>query len=151
MSKANSVPKVLRVAIRRVEKSWGTGSWAKPTGQKDENGKAVWSVCLEGAIYGFCNKASTDVQREAIALIEQILYERGLVHGSGRADSIPGWNDAHATQDEVISLLKDALIRAETGGLMDPDEFEITQEELDEILKDDDSCEIKTQEEVLNF
>lgn len=152
MSKANSVPKLLRVAIRRVEEAWGKNAWSQKTNKKGRNGKHMYAVCLEGAIFGYCRYATTQVQRDAIAIVEQILKERGYVRGDPK-NSIPGWNDSTATQEEVIDVLKEALIRAETGGLMTDEEFEITDEEIAEILaqEEKDACAIKTQEELLGF
>ena len=116
MSKANSAAKVIRTAIKRVTKQWGKGAWSR----KESDGN--YYVCLEGALFGFCNKAQTKAQHEAHAKVLEVVRERGF-------RSIPDFNDLESTtQDEVVDVLKTALLRLELDKIeedyIDPDEVE---------------------------
>lgn len=135
MSKANNPIKVLKTAIKRLNKGWKKGDWAEynpNTGQV--------SVCLEGAIFGFCHSAKTNAQREAKAACEQIILERvldgtfvfkdygpgdiELVSAVNGVGLIPKMNDEFAqTADEMVEICKLAIIRLETGGPIEDDEF----------------------------
>lgn len=135
MSKANSPIKVLKTAIKRLDKGWTTGSWM----DRDPDTGHV-AVCLEGAIFGFCEKAQTKPQEEALRTCEQIIFERWkdgefvfdsstwieaekdhVLDGSGL---VPKFNDSVAkTADEMKEICKLAIIRLETGGPIDDDEF----------------------------
>lgn len=114
MSKSNSVGKVLRVAIKRIERGWTQGAWVK----KPTKANPVPQVCLEGAIFGFCSFAKTPQQKEALGLVTQVILERET-----SPTSVALWNDhINRTQDEVIEILKLALIRKESGGLIEDGE-----------------------------
>lgn len=120
MSKANSPIKVLRTALKRVQKGWTKHHWV----WKDDNGKVY--VCLEGGVYGYCNAHkhdTTEEQRTAIAVLRQIINEK-----YGIAD-IPVFNDKpERTQEEVEEVIKLGIIRLET---MDDDDFEDLLEYMD--------------------
>jgi hypothetical protein len=115
MSKANSPIKVLRTALKRVQKGWTKQTW-----HAHSNG--VNYVCLEGAVYGYCNDGkhgATIAQSKAIKVLEDIIAERTGFH------AIPAYNDApERTQDEIEEVIKLGIIRLETGGDMDDQEFE---------------------------
>lgn len=135
MSKANSPIKVLKTAIKRLDKGWTKGEWSK---FDPETGQV--SVCLEGAIFGFCSEAQTPQQTEALRTCEQIIFERWK-DGEFVFDSstwieaekdhvldgigfVPKFNDSVAkTADEMKEICKLAIIRLETGGPIDDDEF----------------------------
>lgn len=107
MSKANSAIKVLKTAIKRVDKGWTRGSWSKPT---SDGGRAV---CLEGAIFGYCMDAQTDEQREAHAAVLEVIQDR--FPDSSFALTIPGTNDRKIKdKEEAKELLKLAIIHLET-------------------------------------
>jgi len=108
MSYANSPAKVLRTALKRLQKRWGKGAWVgnKETGYK---------VCIEGAI---CNanpgtshrRNTTEPQRQAL------LYVEGVLRDGGKWTYIPAFNDAEETTfEDVEKVIKAAIIRAETG------------------------------------
>lgn len=133
MSKAKTPIKVLKTAIKRLNKGWMTGDWAK----HDPNTGQTF-VCLEGAIFGFCDKAQTPQQKEALEVCEQILFERlkdGLwefydksyqedVLKFGPQGLVPRFNDSVAkSSDELVEICKLAIIRLETGGPVEDDEF----------------------------
>ena len=127
MSKANNPIKVLRTALKRVTKGWTKSTWHKrtPDGQN--------LVCLEGAVYGFCNGKgkATDAQEIAIRTLEDIIVEQGGALRSG-GSIIPHFNDAGGTElEDVQEVIKRAIIRLETGG---DDDLDFTEEELDELL-----------------
>src|SRR4051812_14385426 len=103
MSKANSAIKVLRVALKRVEKRWGKRAWSK----KDDAG--TYRVCLEGAITGGCEMPNTQPQQEALRVVRTVILER-FPEVDGRI--IPVFNDAQErTIDEIIEVIKLSIIR----------------------------------------
>lgn len=111
MSKANSPIKVLRVAYRRIQKGWIKGSWALV----NKKPKGVTEVCIEGAIYGFSNSSPNTACLVAKDLVMEIINEKY----PGQFTSIPGFNDHPDTTHEMaMEVVKLALIRAETGGLL---------------------------------
>lgn len=118
MSKASTPIKVLRTALKRVDKGWTQGDWYKP-------GDKVAYVCLEGALFGYCNAGKhglTDAQQAARAVIQQIISERHPGHSD-----IPSFNDQKGrTKDEILEVIKLAIIWLETtgDGEMDDDDFE---------------------------
>lgn len=123
MSKAKTPVKVLKTAIKRLNKGWATGSWA----DYDPETKKV-SVCLEGAIFGFCTNPMTPQQQEALQACEQIIIERypqlDVKRGRYNTGPIPRFNDSIAESvDDVVEVCKLAIIRLETGGPIDDDEF----------------------------
>ena len=117
MSKAKTVTKVLKTAYKRIEKGWTTGTWHR----RDDDGNNF--VCLEGAIFGFCTDPQTQQQRDALALVEQIIIERHPVFSEYDSGAGRNFNDTAATQDEMLEVVKLAIIRSETGGPIDDDEF----------------------------
>lgn len=146
MSKANSPIKVLRTALKRVEKGWSKSAW-----HERYDGQSY--VCLEGAIYGFCNARGheTPAQKKAIEVVEQIILERlkdgklnisefrvkrllGQYGVSGKTDGfIPAFNDDSETvKEDILEIIKLAIIRLETGG----DEDEVIEFDPDEDLAD---------------
>ena len=149
MSKANSARKVLKTALRRVQTRWGQNSWSKP------GDDGVWYVCMEGALFGGCQFPQTDAQVEAHNILLEVIKEdlkagngehivdeildRCHSKGTSREEmleklEIPAVNDRSAvTQEDVERWVKLALIRAETGGLLEEDP-DFTDEEIDELL-----------------
>ena len=117
MSKANNPIKVLKTAIKRINKGWDKGNWVY---YDKKTGKA--SVCLEGAIYGYCTgQNATEAQKKAIRVVEEIIGERT---GSSMPD-IPSFNDAPlTTKDDILEVCKLAIIRLETGGALVDDPVE---------------------------
>lgn len=111
MSKGNSAVKVLRTALKRVQKGWTQHVWYR---KDPETGQTF--VCLEGALYGYCSLQDhqlTPAMREARDFVIEIIKERY----DGRFDGIPAFNDnPKRTQEEVEEVTKLALIRAETSG-----------------------------------
>jgi len=132
MSRAKSPIKVLKTAYNRVEKGWIQGKWFVLIG-----GKAF--VCLEGAIYGYCQYGEhevTDAMKKAIWVVQQVIYDRY----DGRFATIPGFNDfkgggghERTTQDEVLEVIKLAIIRLENEKL----EEDLT-EEVEDLFGDED-------------
>lgn len=118
MSKANKPAKVLRTALKRVQKGWTKGMWSDTF--KDKDGRVTAKVCQEGAIFGYTNTCSTPAQREAHDILLQVIQEK-----YPDFDTIPAFNDdPQTTQEMVEEVMKTALIRAETGGLLRCDEVE---------------------------
>lgn len=127
MSKGNSAVKVLRTALKRVQKGWTKNTWS----HKNDDGSM--SVCLEGALFGYCSltdKQKTPSMLEAEKLVKEIIAERYPKYGGKTLSGqpyvdIPSFNDAQErVQEEVEEVVKLALIRAETGGLEDDPEIE---------------------------
>lgn len=135
MSKAKTPLKVLRVALKRLEKGWTKGSWV------NHQGNVVY-VCLEGAIYGYCNEndhQATEAQLGAIRVVKEIIFERYAhrmphIVGAAWQISIPNFNDARETiEEEVIEVVKLAIIRLETEEL----EKQLV-EDVEELLSDEE-------------
>lgn len=123
MSKAKTPIKVLRTALKRVQRAWSDKTWS----EKGDDGN--YYVCLEGAIYGFCRQPTTQAQRDAHAVCLQIVKEK---YG---AASIPNFNDESGrTQEQVAEVIKLGIIRLETGGMDDPEGDYIDPEEVDDLL-----------------
>lgn len=136
MSRANNPIKVLQTALGRVEKGWTQGQWVRRDGD-------VVEVCLEGAIYGYCEaKHVTAAQAKAIEVVREIIQEyfptrqnRGQwVENTDELPPhlvIPHFNDHSETaKDEVLKVIKLAIIRLETEEL----EAELV-EEVEEIFE----------------
>lgn len=122
MSKANSAKKVLRVALKRIQRGWTKGAWVNRDSQSGQV-----SVCIEGALFGYCREPQTAEQVEARDIVLEIIQERP---GRSYID-IPSWNDDEKRMvEEVEEIIKLAIIRAETGGSLDENEIE----EVDELI-----------------
>lgn len=110
MSKGNSALKVLRTALKRVDKGWTKGVWS------DKGNDGVQYVCLEGALFGYCDShrnglGLTDAQEKAREVVLKIIRER---HNQW---SIPSFNDApERTKEEIQEVIKLSIIRLETDG-----------------------------------
>lgn len=128
MSKSNSAVKVLRVALKRIQNRWNKGSWV----HRASDGQ--YKVCLEGAIFGFCQDAQTPAQREAYSLVCDVIQDRYPNYKAGSDHLfIPNWNDdPKRTVEEVEEVIKLAIIRAETG--YDPAEDFIDPDEVDSLI-----------------
>lgn len=149
MSKANSARKVLKTALRRVQTRWGQNAWSK------EGPDGRYYVCMEGALFGGCQIPQTAAQVEAHNILLEVIKE-DLKAGNGehiieaitdecipdewgrekliKRLNIPTVNDRSVvTQEDVERWMKLALIRAETGGLLEEDP-DFTDEEVDELL-----------------
>lgn len=140
MSQANSTVKVLRTALKRVQKAWGKGAWGQDTGRRDpETGKKIYAVCLEGAVMGFCNTMTTPQQEEALRLIKHSIKDMWLNrYDSENADhiNIPSVNDGYLTNEQAEEVVKRALIKAETGFDPDnPEDLYLDEDETESILK----------------
>lgn len=103
----------------------GEGTWVKKAAAKVTGQKPVHSVCIEGAIYGYCDASKrgvvTPAQRIAIDTTLGVINERY----PGQFSSIPEFNDAQGrTKDEVLEVCKLAQIRLETDGLDGDDEVD---------------------------
>lgn len=131
MSKGNTCGKVLRTALGRVQKGWVQNTWVY---HDPVTGKTY--VCLEGALFGYCNASRyglTKPQEEARDLLLEIIGERYGMY------AIPDFNDFPGrTQEEIEESLKLAIIRDETGG---GDEDYLDEEETDKLLEFKDSMD----------
>ena len=126
MSNAKTPIKVLRTGLKRVDKAWTQGQWA----QKGDDGK--YYVCLEGALFGYCDakKGLTAAQDQARAAVLEVIKDRY----EGRFNSIPSFNDdPHRTKEEVMEVIKLAIVRLETGEAGGPDVM--SDEEIDDLLE----------------
>lgn len=125
MSKASSAIKVLRTALKRVQKGWTKKNW-----HYYDPYTGVNKVCLEGALFGYCEPYKHGVTAEQIKarnVCLQIIHERYPAY-----DSIPAFNDAEErTQDEVMEVIKLGIIRLETGG----DEDGLDDEDVEDLLE----------------
>lgn len=123
MSKANSPIKVLRTALHRVQKGWTKNHWSWYDRRTGKN-----FVCLEGAVYGFCDEKKhqpTEAQKKAIKILKEIIKENYGIN------SIPTFNDdRETTQEAVEEVIKLGMIRLETGGDEEDedDDFELLEE-----------------------
>lgn len=111
MSKSNKPTKVLRVALRRIQNGWTKGRWSNRNKQT-----GVTEVCIEGAIFGFVDSRGNNNPAcgMASAIVLEVIREK-----YPKMYSIPQFNDDHNTTQEMIEdVMKTALIRAETGGLL---------------------------------
>lgn len=132
MSKSNSAIKVLRTALKRVQKGWTKGTWSAPN---NDGGR---SVCLEGAIYGYCNVSDmtkrgekpTQAQLEAMGIVTEIIkerYPRRTYFGG-----VPSFNDHPENDiDDVMEVIKLGIIRLETGY----GEDELDQDDVDSFME----------------
>lgn len=122
MSKANNPIKVLRTALKRVNEGWTKSHWHIFDRKTKKN-----YVCLEGAIYGYCDSQKhkpTLAQQQAVNVVKQIISER---HGM---DNIPEFNDfSETTLEDIQEVIKLGIIRLETGG------DGLNDEEFDELLE----------------
>lgn len=110
MSNANKPDKVLRVALRRLQKGWTKKHWSKKNQQT-----GVTEVCIEGAIFGFKNDTKSPACKMARDIVMEIINEKY----PDQYRTIPDFNDdKDTTQEMVETVVKSALIRAETGGLL---------------------------------
>lgn len=116
MSNAKTPVKVLRVALRRIQKGWVQSAWSlrdKKTG--------VTRVCIEGGVYGYAmnNAKNFPVCKTAIKLIQEAIDDKY----PGQFTSIPAFNDNPDTTYQMVEeVVKLAIIKAETGGLLREDE-----------------------------
>lgn len=119
MSKANNAIKVLRTALKRVGKGWMQNQWSW---RNSEEG--ITYVCLEGAVYGYCaahEHVVTEAQTKAIQVLRRIIFER-----HGKTD-IPEFNDDPTrSKEEVLEVIKLAIIRLETSTADDDVDEELT-------------------------
>lgn len=124
MSKGNSALKVLRTALKRVDKGWTKGTWS------EKGGDGTQYVCLEGALFGYCDShrnglGLTEAQEEARKVVLKIIRERH------HAYSIPSFNDApERTKEEIQEVIKFAIIRLETTG-----DGELEDEDVADLLE----------------
>lgn len=110
--------------MKRVTKGWTKNHWHWYDPTTDTN-----KVCLEGALFGYCESNKHELSKaqiEARDVVLKIVKER---HGF---PTIPEFNDAgDTTKDEVLEVLKLAIIRLETGG----DEDGLDDEDVDDLLE----------------
>lgn len=127
MSKAKTRGKVLRAAYKRLEKGWIKRKWWYRNPQT-----GVTEVCLEGALFGHCNLEEhqmTPAQRGARDLVAEIIQEQ---FPDRRWSGIPGFNDnQETTKDDVLKVVKLAIIRDETEELLD---LYLDDEEIEDLL-----------------
>lgn len=129
MSNSNSVQKVLRVALKRIQTRWGKGAWSIKTTADD--GSPKYLVCIEGAVYGFCSEAKTQAQRDAMELVVEA---KNQLFPNWRFTNIPHFNDTFTTtQEDAEAVVKLALIKSETGAL-DKDTEDNIAAEVDEMF-----------------
>lgn len=123
MSRGNNPIKVLRTALKRVQKGWTKNHWS----YRDDNGNQL--VCLEGALFGYCDQDKhglTDAQKEARDVVLQLIHERF----GKRFHSIPSFNDANdTTKEDVEEVIKLAIIRLETS-----DDGYLDDEDIDDLI-----------------
>lgn len=147
MSKAKTPTKVLRAAHNRLSKSWVQGRWTP-------NYQGEGGYCIVGAICGRTVPQTntleglglTQAQKDALVLMgeamDDFLDDHPDKRSGLRSDDvataplslIPNYNDSVLTHDEVLSITKLAIIKAETAQLMALDG--IDDEEIDDLLED---------------
>lgn len=144
MSKGNSAIKVVRTALKRVQKGWRKSAWSE---RNPDTG--IFEVCMEGALFGYCNLHETQLtpaQLKARDTVWEIIRERFSERVISRIyedptdeekekvlaePRIPTFNDAPDTVfEEVEEIFKLALIRLETEDLM---KDYLDEDELDEV------------------
>ncbi len=134
MSKANRPQKVLRTALKRLQKGWTKGSVYKGPGKTSFSGfpdqPTTPSVCLLGALHGYQGQTLTPVSIIAESAVLASINER-----FPRSDedglkwaSLPQFNDHSDTTFEMVEeVTKMALIKVETG-------WEPNSEVIDQIM-----------------
>jgi len=115
MSNAKTPVKVLKVGLNRLHKGWTKMKWSNRNKQT-----GVTEVCIEGAIFGYKEDTKNPACLMAKDLVLQVIKEQYPHH-----KSIPSFNDApETTMGDVEKVMKTAIIRAETGGLLKETEEE---------------------------
>ncbi len=116
MSNAKTPVKVLKVGLNRLHKGWAKKKWSNRNKQT-----GVTEVCIEGALFGYKDATKNPACLMARDLVLQVIKEQHL----GKYRSIPSFNDApETTMEDVEKVMKTAIIRAETGGLLKETEEE---------------------------
>ncbi len=116
MSNAKTPVKVLKVGLNRLHKGWTKMKWSQKNKQT-----GVTMVCIEGAIFGYKSDTTNPACTMAKDLVLQVIKEQH----PGKYMSIPSFNDApETTMEDVEKVMKTAIIRAETGGLLKETEEE---------------------------
>jgi len=125
VSKGNSAIKVLKTGLNRVHKGWTQGKWSYTDHQTGQT-----FVCLEGALYGYCDAGKhqlTKAQIEARDVVLGVIRDRY----NGQFATIPDFNDTPGrVQEEIEEVIKLGIIRLETGG----DDDYLTDEDVDSLL-----------------
>jgi hypothetical protein len=123
VSKGNSALKVLRTALKRVQKGWTQNTWSYV-----DHSAGKTFVCLEGALFGYCDQSKhqlTPSQIEARDTVLSVIRDRY----NGKFWSIPEFNDeVGRTEDEVQEVVKLSIIRLETA------EDGLNDEEVEDLL-----------------
>lgn len=116
MSNAKTPVKVLKVGLNRLHKGWVKTKWSKMNKQT-----GVTEVCIEGAIFGY----KADTTNPACVMAKELVLQVIKEQHPGKYLSIPNFNDApETTMEDVERVMKTAIIRAETGGLLKETEEE---------------------------
>lgn len=138
MSRASTPLKVARVALKRVQNRWGQRKWSQKT---TRDGEEVWTVCLEGAVTGGCRVPITDAQRTVLQVMNDIICEQDpdmarlrKMLGATNRSIIPSFNDHNCSLEDAEEIVKRVIIRLETGGLDDPEEDYIDDDEVASLL-----------------
>lgn len=131
MSKANSPVKVLRTALKRLQKGWTKGTFYDGPGdgsqfRKTKKGKIeVPQVCLRGAIHGYQGQVktvhSTLAERAVLAAINELYPKPASAVEDGSWDCVINFNDDPSTTFEMIErVTKLGMIKLETGWKPEP-------------------------------
>ncbi len=116
MSNAKTPTKVLKVGLNRLHKGWTKMKWSQTDKQT-----GVTKVCLEGAIFGYKSDTTNPACVMARDIVMQVIKEQH----HGKYISVQRFNDApETTMEDVEKVMKTAIIRAETGGLLKETEEE---------------------------
>ncbi len=123
MSKANRPQKVLRTALKRLQKGWTKGSVYKGPGKTSFSGlpeqPTTPFVCLLGALHGYQGQTPHDSlhhRRECGVGIHQRVPSPRSADAGMKWTSLPQFNDDSDTTFEMVEqVTKMALIKVETG------------------------------------
>ncbi len=126
MSKANRPTKVLRTALKRLQRGWTKGTFYSGPGDGDgsvwkkNTNTAIPKVCLLGAIHGYQGQVETPcsiiAEKSVLEAINE-LFPNDVHRGAGTMwSSVMNFNDHQDTTFEMVEeVVKLGLIKLETG------------------------------------
>ncbi len=125
MSKANRPTKVLRTALKRIQRGWTKGSVYRGPGNHSWFAKAhptpkIPEVCLKGALHGYQGQVETPCSIIAEKAVLEAINERfGRVPtaiSDGTWGTVVAFNDDPGTTFEMVEeVIKLGLIKLESG------------------------------------
>lgn len=127
MSNANSSTKVLRTALKRLQRGWTKGTFYSGPGdgtrafwKKEKNNQAIPQVCLRGAIHGYQGQVKTAqtimAEKAVLEAINEEYPKAASAVSDGAWETVMEFNDDSGTTFEMVEkVTKLGLIKLETG------------------------------------